>query len=167
MYAQVEGEAGVEHEEVTRYRLRERTNYVRESPPLDAASWNGAPELFEPGKHDVLDMQMGHTARTFLFAGEACRAPLVAIFHGFDFSGYPEMHGDDCYRMLFEVADAVTYNCEHARRGLLELGCPPQKLAKYTSALDVDQFPFRERRLEAGRADSHPHGGAANRKEKA
>ena len=89
VYAQVEGEAGVEHEEVTRYRLRERTNYVGESPPLDAASWNGAPELFEPGKHDVLDMQMGHTARTFLFAREACRAPLVAIFHGFDFSALP------------------------------------------------------------------------------
>ena len=60
------------------------------------------------------------------------------------------MHGDDCYRMLFEVADAVTYNCEHARSRLLELGCPPQKLAKYTSALDVDRFPFRERRLEPG-----------------
>ena len=150
VYARTGGDSGLEHEEVRAYGLKERTTYIADAPPLDAISWDRSPEFFERGQHDVLDAQMGQTARDFLFAREACRAPFVATFHGFDFSAYPRLQGTDCYQTLFGVADAITHNCEHARACLLKLGCPPQKLSKYTSSIDVDQFPFRERRLASG-----------------
>ena len=137
-------------EEVARYRLLDETTYVGEGLRSTALPGTMRPAHFHAGAHDVVHVQMGHTARSFLFARQAVRAPLVVTFRGFDFSAYPRLYGDDCYRAVFEVSDAVTYNCEHARSRLLELGCPPQKLVKYTSALDIDRFPFRERRLEPG-----------------
>ena len=37
-------------------------------------------------------------------------------FHGYDFSAEPRAHGAAMYDILFETADVVTFNCEHARR---------------------------------------------------
>jgi len=150
VYAREQPAEPVLHGEVERYDLLSRATYIGEGPPLDATEWESAAGHLSLGVHDVLHVQMGHTARSFLFAREAVRAPLVVTYRGFDFSAYPRVHGSDCYQAVFEVADAVTYNCEHARGRLLELGCPDSRLSKYTSALDVDEFAFRERTLEPG-----------------
>lgn len=138
----------VVHPEVAQYDLLGRTVYVGEGPSLDSLESYGT--AFRKGAHDVVHVQFGHTARHFLFVREAVRAPLVVTFRGYDFSGYPNAFGADCYREVFALADAVTYNCAHARARLEELGCPPGKLTKFTSALDVGRLPFRERRREPG-----------------
>ena len=54
------------------------------------------------------------------------------------------------YDVLFETADVVTFNCEHARRALESLGCPSEKLARLRMPIMADELPFRARHLWPG-----------------
>ena len=91
VYARERLDHDVEHEEVALYGLLERTRYVAELPRLDSIEWDGAAALFGSDGHDVVNVQMGPVARSFLFAREAFAAPLVVTFHGHDFSAYPRL----------------------------------------------------------------------------
>ena len=53
------------------------------------------------------------------------------------------------YERVFQVADLVTYNCEHARGRLESLGCPPHKLHQLRMPVDVGSLRFRPRHREA------------------
>jgi colanic acid/amylovoran biosynthesis glycosyltransferase len=138
------------HDEVRASGLLERTTYVeRPLSPDSPALVRSLP--FESGRHDVVHAHFGPNARRFLFAREQAGAPLVVTFHGYDFSSEPARNAS-MYSRLFAVADTVTFNCEHARKVLETLGCPPRKLRPLRISVDLDTLPFRERRLEPGEA---------------
>jgi colanic acid/amylovoran biosynthesis glycosyltransferase len=99
---------------------------------------------------DVLHAHFGPVANGFRFARELFRAPLVASFHGYDFSVWPRRHGPRVYDRLFAEVDAVTANSEFTRSRLLALGCPPERLHKLPAPFRADDFPFRERTLTPG-----------------
>jgi colanic acid/amylovoran biosynthesis glycosyltransferase len=137
------------HEEVGASALLERTHYV--DGPLAPDSDDPVPSIpLAPHRHDVLHAHFGPNARRFAFARSQARAPLVVTFHGYDFSAEPRAHGPSMYDALFETADVVTFNCEHARLALEALGCPPRKLARLRMPVVVDELAFRPRRLGPG-----------------
>lgn len=139
------------HDEVRRSGLLERTTYVGTS--LSPDSLEPVPTLpFASGRHDVVHAHFGPNARRFLFARAQAAAPVVVTFHGYDFSSEPVRVGPSMYARLFAVADAVTFNCEHARSVLESLGCPPDRLRPLRVGVDVARFPFRERHLADGEA---------------
>ena len=131
------------HEEVTRSGLLEKTVYLEAVPPNSLDPVPAAP--LAPGSHDVLHAHFGPNARHYLFARAQCRAPLVVTFHGFDFSSAPIQHDLRMYDRLFEIVDRVTYNCERARRRLLDLGCPERSLRPLRMPVDLRSLRFRSR----------------------
>jgi len=106
--------------------------------------------LARPHQYDVLHAHFGPVANNFRFARTVCQAPLVVTFHGYDFSQYPQEHGDQVYRRLFQEADAVMGISQYAVGRLVKLGCPEEKLSVHYTGVYPDRFPFRARRLEAG-----------------
>ncbi len=137
------------HDEVARSGALDRTHYV--DAALTSASLDPWPSIpLAPGRHDVLHAHFGPNARRFAFARKQADAPLVVTFHGYDFSAQPRAHGAAMYDGLFETADVVTVNCEHARRALEALGCPSEKLARLRMPIVIDEFPFRARHLWPG-----------------
>jgi colanic acid/amylovoran biosynthesis glycosyltransferase len=137
------------HGEMADSGLLEKTHYV--DVPLAADSLETVLSLpLAPGRHDVIHAHFGPNARRFLFARDQTDTPLVVTFHGYDYSAQPRAHGAAMYDALFEVADVVTYNCEHAREALETLGCPPWKLRRLRMPIVVSEFAFRARRLQPG-----------------
>lgn len=95
--------------------------------------------------YDVLHAHFGPVAESFRFARDLWRAPLIASFHGYDFTTVPRKEGKLVYKKLFAAADAVTANSDFTLQRLLELGCPKEKLRRLPMGLDPAQFSFRER----------------------
>ena len=101
-------------------------------------------------RYDVLHAQFGTVGNDFRFARKLWNAPLVVSFRGYDFSLWPKQHGRGVYRRLFRTVDAVTVNTDFAGRRVEALGCPSAKVHKVPSALNPDDFPYRERHYEGG-----------------
>jgi len=92
---------------------------------------------------DVCHAHFGPVAQNIRFVRRLWRAPLVATFHGYDFSRWPLEHGPDVYAPLFAEVDVVTVNSEHARSRLVELGCPDHVLRRVNVGIDVSSFTER------------------------
>lgn len=104
--------------------------------------------------YDVLHCQFGSVGRAaaMLRAAGLIQAPILTTFHGFDLNAYPRRHGAGCYRTLFEKGDLFTISSEFARQRLLRLGAPAERVVEWPMGIDVDQFPFAERRRQEGEA---------------
>lgn len=138
------------HDAVTSSRLLDVTSYANRRLEVDVLEEQPWLPLARGGQ-DVLHAHFGPNARRFLFARAQAHAPLVVTFHGYDFSAQPAAHGASMYERLFEVADVVTFNCDHARRALERLGCRPEKLSLLRVGIDLDAFAFRPREHVNGR----------------
>jgi colanic acid/amylovoran biosynthesis glycosyltransferase len=101
-------------------------------------------------RYSVAHAHFGPVANRLRFAGELWGVPLVASFHGYDFSRVPRQEGPGVYTRLFARADMVTVNSRHTERRLLELGCPPAKVRRLPMGVDLRCFPFHERVPQAG-----------------
>ncbi len=101
-------------------------------------------------KFDVLHAHFGPNGNSFRFARQLWKAPLVVSLHGYDFTTLPRKEGEGMYQRLFETADAVTVNSSYTRARVEKLGCPPSKLHPLPVGLNLSEFPFRERSVQAG-----------------
>jgi colanic acid/amylovoran biosynthesis glycosyltransferase len=97
------------------------------------------------GRFDVLHAHFGPVANSFRFARALYGAPLVATFHGYDFSVVPRQEGAKVYERLFGVADAVTVNSEYTRQQVIALGCAPDRIHNLHVGVEVGRFPYRDR----------------------
>ena len=102
------------------------------------------------GNYDVLHAHFGPVAESFRFARALWRVPLVASFHGYDFTTVPRKENQNVYRNLFVTADAITGGSAFALQRLFELGCPKEKLRRLPMGLDPARFSFRRRTLVRG-----------------
>jgi colanic acid/amylovoran biosynthesis glycosyltransferase len=101
-------------------------------------------------RYSVAHAHFGPVANRLRFAGELWRVPLVASFHGYDFSRVPRQHGRDVNARLFARADMVTVNSRHTEKRLQELGCPLAKLRRLPMGVDLRRFSFHERVPQPG-----------------
>jgi colanic acid/amylovoran biosynthesis glycosyltransferase len=97
------------------------------------------------GPFDVLHAHFGPVASSFRFARALFEAPLVATFHGYDFSAVPREDGMKVYQPLFRVADAVTVNSDYTRQRVISLGCAPDRIHKLHVGVDVANFHCPDR----------------------
>jgi colanic acid/amylovoran biosynthesis glycosyltransferase len=79
------------------------------------------------GPFDLIHCHYGHIAASCLDLRRFYRAPLLASFHGYEFtkrfSTRPFL-----YRRLFADAAAIVANSAYSRQRLLAAGCPPAKI---------------------------------------
>jgi colanic acid/amylovoran biosynthesis glycosyltransferase len=101
-------------------------------------------------KYDVIHAHFGPVANMFRFVKQLWDTPMIATFHGYDFSCVPQQQGCDVYKNLFRALDAVTVNSQYAAECLKRLGCPPERIHHINVGLNIDDFPFRERVLHRG-----------------
>jgi colanic acid/amylovoran biosynthesis glycosyltransferase len=81
------------------------------------------------GPFDLIHCHYGNLAASCLDLRHAYCAPLVASFHGYEFTNRVSTH-PVIYRRLFADAAAIVANSDYSRQRLLTLGCPAAKIEK-------------------------------------
>jgi len=98
-------------------------------------------------QYDIVHAQFGTQGHRGWFLQQLMspHPRLVVMFRGHDISSYVQQVGQEVYADLFPVADACLTNCEFFRQRVIQLGCPPAKIAVHYSGLDVTKFTYRPR----------------------
>jgi colanic acid/amylovoran biosynthesis glycosyltransferase len=73
----------------------------------------------------------------------ALRGPIVTVFHGYDITAYPRSQRLDVYRTLFERGALFLPISQNWRHRLLQLGCPPDRIAVHRMGVDLDRLTPR------------------------
>lgn len=72
---------------------------------------------------------------------------LVTTFHANDLTAYVRNFGNRSYRPLFRAGDLFTPISDYARKILVRLGCPPERIVVHRMGVDCEQFHFAPRTL--------------------
>ncbi len=90
----------------------------------------------------LLHCQFGQYGRLVLGlrAAGIVNAKIITHFRGSDISRELRKRGDAVYADLFRDGDFFLTNCEFFKRRLIEIGCPPDRLAVSRSGIDLDVF---------------------------
>lgn len=70
---------------------------------------------------------------------------LVTTFHGYDLSRVVQQEGADVYARLFEEGDYFLPISRYWQTRLIELGCPPSRVAVHRMGVDAGSFTFTPR----------------------
>ena len=100
-------------------------------------------------QYDIIHCQFGTQGYRgwFLQCLMQPQPKLVVMFRGHDISSYVQQQGEQVYKDLWQAADACLTNCEFFRQRVIQLGCPPAKIAVHYSGLDVTKFTYKARQL--------------------
>ncbi|OHB78465.1 MAG: hypothetical protein A2W31_00070 [Planctomycetes bacterium RBG_16_64_10] len=138
----------------TRFRHRPRVALRALNPArygLEAASlarlfWHAA--LVDQPPYDVVHGHFGPNGRLACQLREAgvLRGAVATTFYGYDLTQVPHQRGRAHYRDLFENSDLLLPISGFFRNKLLELGCPPEKIAVHHLGIDCSKFHYQARR---------------------
>jgi colanic acid/amylovoran biosynthesis glycosyltransferase len=98
---------------------------------------------------ELLHVHFGHAAVNMLALKRKLGTPMITSFLGIDASKYlrlPEWRKK--YRRLFAEGDLFLALGPRMREALAGAGCPADKIKVHNLGIIVEEFPFRERRLE-------------------
>lgn len=103
------------------------------------------------GPYDVVHCQFADLAPIVLRLRDigALDAPVAVHLRGIDITRRPREMGAEVYARIFAGGDLFLANCEHFRERALALGCAPEKLRVYRSAIDLQDFAWRGPRAPA------------------
>jgi len=76
---------------------------------------------------------------------------IVVCLRGFDITGNNIRNNPLIYETLFKRADAFLPVCKYFKDLAIRLGCPAEKIIVHHSAINCEQFFFRERKYTPGR----------------
>ena len=101
---------------------------------------------------DVIHAHFGLRGLFMLPVKRRLGIPMVVSFYGLDLSELPQAYGQDVYVRygLFEAGERFTAEGRHARRCLIDLGCPEDKIEVLHIGVDLTRFPFLPRYKRAG-----------------
>jgi len=124
--------------------------FGREAASLNLLYW--ANRLLSEQPFDIIHCHFGTIGRVAAFLREigAISGKLVTTFHGVDMSA---CLADDpnLYRHLFDRGDLFLPISDHWRQRLIEIGCPPDRIAVHRMGIDPSRFPVRARSRNSGR----------------
>ena len=101
-------------------------------------------------KADLLHVYFGHIGVHLLPLIENCPVPVVLSFHGADVSVDmgTAAHREAMQQVLSKVT-LVLARSQSLVAGLVELGCPQEKIRVHRTGIPMGELPFRERRAPA------------------
>jgi colanic acid/amylovoran biosynthesis glycosyltransferase len=99
----------------------------------------------------LVHARFGTTGAEFLWLKEKYKIPLLTSFHGFDSPGNRKNQTRYKGRLksLFGKGDLFTVPSEHMKKILVQHGCPRKKVIVHYSGINLEKFPFIERRMPA------------------
>ena len=91
---------------------------------------------------EMMHIYFGHTGVHLLPFIKVWDKPCVVSFHGADIAVRDHQPGyGDKLRELLETVPLVLARSESLRRCLIDLGCPPERVALNPTGIPLDQFP--------------------------
>ena len=77
------------------------------------------------------------------------KLPLITSFYGVDMSNCARQRGwQTAYKNLFKYGDLFLAEGNHMRKGLIDLGCPSEKIRIQHIGIDINKFNYRKRELK-------------------
>jgi colanic acid/amylovoran biosynthesis glycosyltransferase len=104
------------------------------------------------GRYDALLCHFGPNGRRIARLRRAglVRGKIATVFHGYDMSRYLLTAGPHAYERLFAEGDLFLPVSDFWRTRLIELGCPPDKIAVHHMGIELSKFPLPKRRGARG-----------------
>ena len=97
-------------------------------------------------KAQLMHIYFGHTAVHLLPFIKAWDKPCIVSFHGADITVREHQPGYEAMlREMLQTVPLVLARSESLRDQLLQLGCPPERLALNRTGVPLEQFPFVRR----------------------
>jgi colanic acid/amylovoran biosynthesis glycosyltransferase len=100
------------------------------------------------GRYDALLCHFGPNGRRIARLRRAglVRGKIATVFHGYDMSRYLLTAGQHAYERLFAEGDLFLPVSDFWRSRLIELGCPPDKIAVPHMGIELSKVPLPRRR---------------------
>jgi colanic acid/amylovoran biosynthesis glycosyltransferase len=76
------------------------------------------------------------------------KGKLITSFHGYDMSLLVADKGRDVYKKLFEHGDRFLPVSDFWKEKLIAMGCDRERIMVHRMGIDLDQFPFKERKWD-------------------
>ena len=137
----------VVHSEVKKYRLLEKTRYLKYPPEFlrdIPEAWLGRfQRMNEIGDFNHISAFHVHYGENFNSLEPLFRCVdtfVVVSFHGYDASTYFKKQGDFCYEYLFKRANLITTPSHYLKNELERRGCPPEKIQVHRCGVDLKKF---------------------------
>jgi colanic acid/amylovoran biosynthesis glycosyltransferase len=101
------------------------------------------------GLPDIVHSHSLFTSYNYLFLREVFSIPFVTTFHGL-VPNNVRMLGREKMSRVLRAGDAFLVNTRFARDQLLAIGCPREKIHIIPQGTNLEDFPFRARRIVSG-----------------
>lgn len=76
--------------------------------------------------------------------------PLIVTFYGIDASHYIRIpYWINKYKKMFHEGDRFIALCDEVKGRFIECGCPEHKIDVWDIGIDLDEYPYRERKRDA------------------
>lgn len=112
---------------------------------------NKIEDFLAAGPFDILSCHFGPNGLTGILLKElGIPGKVITTFHGYDLSSYPLRHGPKVYEKLFHHGDLFLPISKYWKAKLIDLGCPPEKIAVHHMGIDLKKFQFKPRKLSPG-----------------
>ncbi|NJK63466.1 MAG: colanic acid biosynthesis glycosyltransferase WcaL [Synechococcaceae cyanobacterium SM2_3_1] len=107
------------------------------------------PHLGRRRKYDILHCHFGMHGLIAMYMKQlgAIEGPILVTFHGYDVNGWPKKYGSKSYRALFNFADQFTANTHYTGQKAINLGCDPERIKILPVGVNLNLFPYQERKL--------------------
>ena len=105
--------------------------------------------IIKKEKAKLLHAHFGSEGVGMLSLKKRLKVPLITTFYGMDMSQLAQQkRWQIAYKKLFENGDLFLVEGSHMKKGLINLGCPPQKIKIQHIAVDLNKFKYQERKLK-------------------
>ena len=100
---------------------------------------------------DIIHVHFGNSGWENLFLRKLLRKKYIVSFYGYDYSYLIKQESiwKERYKILFQKADAFIAEGPYARKTLISLGCPKEKVFENHLGVDLSQIDFFERKFPA------------------
>jgi colanic acid/amylovoran biosynthesis glycosyltransferase len=75
---------------------------------------------------------------------------LITSFYGYDMSSFIAENGGNAYRKLFKHGDLFLPIVDFWKERLIDMGCSRDRIIVHRIGINVDEFKFKERKLDRG-----------------
>ena len=106
-------------------------------------------QVIRKQKAKLIHAHFGTEGLAILPVKKRLKLPLVTTFYGLDMSQQAQSKEQQtAYKKLFSDGDLFLVEGNHMRKGLIDLGCPPDQIRILHIAVDINKIKYQKRQVE-------------------